>query len=285
MKNPHLIRRGVDHITRNRYRYVTLALVFLLCYWVATSIGSREAGKLECNTTTLPTAALPGAGPLCIALITDVHNNPAQLRAAVELLQQQQPHLILLGGDLVNAHERFMRTRWAINALRDLASLAPTYAILGNHDYEKLEQVERVYHTAGVRILRNEALDFPTPTGGILRLTGLGDWNEGDEAPQRCLSPANGENKPVLLLSHDPESRWLLRQYDWDLMLCGHNHGGQLGIPFTDTYLSFRSSMPAGLFDFEGGRRIFVSRGIGSILNMRFFCAPEVNILRLEDKH
>ena len=61
--------------------------------------------------------------------------------------------------------------------------------------------------------------------------------------------------------------------------------GGQLGIPFTDTYLSFRSSMPAGLFDFEGGRRIFVSRGIGSILNMRFFCAPEINILRLEDKH
>lgn len=285
MKNPHLIRRGVDHIARNRYRYVTLALIFFLGYWLATAIGSREAGKLECNTITLPTAALPGAGPLCIALITDIHNNPVQLREAVELLRQQKPHLILLGGDLVNAHERFMRTRWAVNAFRELAAIAPAYAIFGNHDYEKLEQVERVYHTAGIRILRNEALDFTTPSGRVLRLAGLGDWNEGDEAPQHCLSPEGEEKKPVLLLSHDPESRWLLRQYDWDLMLCGHNHGGQLGIPFTDTYLSFRSSMPAGLFDFEGGRRIFVSRGIGSILNMRFFCAPEINILRLEAEH
>ena len=40
--------------------------------------------------------------------------------------------------------------------------------------------------------------------------------------------------------------------------------------------------MPAGLFDFEGGRRVFVTRGVGSILGMRFFCNPEVNILEIK---
>lgn len=281
MKNPHLIRRLTDHVIRNKYRYVTLMLAAQLCKCTAEITGGLWAGSLECNTTALPADALPGTGPLRIALITDLHNNPQQFNKVVELLRAAKPDLIVFGGDLVMAHERFMRTRWAVNGFRNLTEIAPTFAVLGNHDYEKQEQVERVYATAGVTLLRNQAIDWRTPSGGTLRIVGLGDWNEGDEAPERCLPLAGQESTPVLVLSHDPESRWLLREYDWDLMLSGHTHGGQLGIPFTEQYLSFRSSMPAGLFDFEGGRRVLVSRGVGSILNMRFFCMPEVNIIEL----
>lgn len=282
MKNPHLIRRTVDHVARNRYRYVTAALLFLVCQWLVVSFGEWGAGRLECNTTQLPADALPGAGPLRIALITDVHNNPGMFSEVVEKLRQQKPDLIILGGDLVTADERFRRTRWAVNSMRELTQIAPTYAILGNHDYEKQEQVERVLATAGVPLLRNKSVDWTTPSGAQLRIVGLGDWNEGDERPQDCLRPASQDTTPVLLLSHDPESRWQLEQYDWDLMLSGHNHGGQIGIPFTDIYISFRSSMPAGLFSFAGGRHIFVSRGTGSIKGMRFFCPPEINILELK---
>jgi predicted MPP superfamily phosphohydrolase len=281
MKNPQLIRRLTDHVIRNKYRYVTLMLAALLCKCTAEITGGLWAGSLECNTTALPAETLPGTGPLRIALVTDLHNNPQQFGKVVELLRAAKPDLIIFGGDLVMAHERFMRTRWAVNGFRNLTEIAPTFAILGNHDYEKQEQVERVYATAGVTLLRNQAIDWRTPSGGTLRIVGLGDWNEGDEAPERCLPLAGQESTPVLVLSHDPESRWLLREYDWDLMLSGHNHGGQLGIPFTEQYLSFRSSMPAGLFDFEGGRRVLVSRGVGSILDMRFFCMPEVNIIEL----
>lgn len=281
MKNPHLIRRLTDHVIRNKYRYVTLALAALLCKCTAQIAGGLWAGSLECTTTALPADSLPGAGPLRIALVTDIHNNPQQFNKVVELLRAARPDLIVYGGDLVSAHERFMRTRWAINGFRHLTEIAPTFAVLGNHDYEKKEQVERVYATAGVTLLRNRAIDWQTPTGSKLRIVGLGDWNEGDDAPEDCLRPAGQDPAPVLLLSHDPESRWLLREYDWDLMLSGHNHGGQLGIPFTGQYLSFRSSMPAGLFDFEGGRRVLVSRGVGSILAMRFFCTPEINIIEL----
>ena len=92
-------------------------------------------------------------------------------------------------------------------------------------------------------------------------------------------TPNDGSYLPVLLISHDPESRWHLREYDWDLMLSGHNHGGQIGIPFTEKYISLRSSMPAGAYEFEDGKHVFVSRGVGSIWNMRFFCPPEINIL------
>jgi len=279
MKNPHLIRRLCDHVGRNRYRYVALALALLLARCGITLCGNWEAARLECTVTRLPAEALPGVGPLKIALITDIHNNPALFDETIRILRRQKPDLIVFGGDFVTASERFMRTRWAVNGIRNLAAIAPTYAVLGNHDYEELEQVERVFATAGVRILRNEALDWQAPSGAGLRIVGLGDWNEGDEAPEKCMLPAGQEAKPVLLLSHDPESRWLLRRYDWDVMLSGHTHGGQLGIPFTDRYISFRSSMPAGLYGFEGGRHVYVSRGVGSIWGLRFFCRPEVSII------
>lgn len=277
------MQRVAAHIRHYKCRYTT-ALALLLCFGTARLVGTCEAGNLECNHTTLPAEALPGAEGLRIALLSDLHNNPEQFEKVIALLRVQRPDMIVFVGDIVSAHERFMRTRWAINGFRQLRDIAPTYAVLGNHDYEKQEQVERVYATAGIRLLRNEAVDFATPSGTTLRLVGLGDWNEGDEAPERCLQQQGKDVKTVLLLSHDPESRWLLRGYDWDLMLSGHTHGGQLGIPFTDTCLSFRSSMPAGLFDFEKGRRVFVTRGVGSIFNMRFFCPPEINIIHISPK-
>lgn len=261
-------------------RRLITAFFLLQCAMIgALKFGAWGAGRLECNTISYPAEVLPNAGPLRIAFFADVHNNRGLFDESVKKIVAAKPDLIVFGGDLIISYERFMRTRWAVEGFRKLAATAPVYAVLGNQDYEKQEQVERVLATAGVTLLRNEGADWQTPAGTTLRIIGLGDYNEGDEAPQRCMSRAGEEEKPVLLLSHDPESRWLLRSYDWDFMLSGHTHGGQLGIPFTGRCLSFRSSMPAGKFDFEGNRRVFVTRGVGAIFNMRFFSPPEVDII------
>ena len=269
------------HRKKLRKWLIILALLALVCGIGAKCFGDYSAKQLQCNHVQLPADALPGAGPLKIAFFSDLHNSPELIDQAIDHIAAAKPDLILFGGDLVTAYERFHRTRWTIKAFGKLRSIAPTFAILGNHDYEKLAQLERVYAAAGIPLLRNQRIDWTTPSGATLRIIGLGDWNEGDEAPATCLAPAGKENAPVLLLSHDPESRWLLRRYDWDLMLSGHTHGGQLGNPFTGDSISFRSSMPAGLFDFEGNRRVFVTRGVGAIYSMRFFSPPEVNIIEV----
>ncbi len=274
-------RRFQAHLRRQLHRYAVLALVACVGFMGVTKFGEWGARQLEFNTVRLPAEALPGAGPLRIALLADVHNDDELMEACVEKVEAEKPDLIIFGGDLSTAGERFKRTRWATEAFRRLVAVAPVYAILGNHDYEKQEQVERVLATAGVRLLRNEAVDWKTPSGSTLRIVGLGDWNEGDEAPQFCMKAVGKEDDPVLLLSHDPESRHLLRGYEWQLMLSGHTHGGQIGNPFTGSYISFRSDMPAGLFDDEGGRRVFVTRGVGAIWGMRFFCPPEMNFIEI----
>lgn len=271
------LRKIGKHIRRRWFRYTVLVL--LLCGYGVMKAGEWEAEQLECTLTELPADTLPGCGPLRIAFLADVHNNRLLFNRAIEEIEAAEPDLIIFGGDLVMVDQRFKRTRWVVEGFRRLAKTAPCYAVLGNQDYEKQEQVERVLATAGVTLLRNQAVDWRTPSGATLRIVGLGDALEGDEAPQACMDPAGVEAAPVLLLSHGPDSSALLQDYHWNLMLSGHNHAGQLGNPFTGEYICFRSDMPAGLYDSEGGRRIFVTRGVGSIMGMRFFCRPEVSIL------
>ncbi len=279
MKIPYPIAPLLRHVSRHR-RFFLLMLLCVLAFLAVRGYGKWTAQQLEFNKQELPQEALPGAGPLRVAFFSDLHNDIDLFKQTVDYIEQQRPDLIIFGGDFILVNERFMRTRWAVEGLRRLAAVAPCYAILGNQDYEKQEQVERVFAAAGVRLLRNEAVDWQTPSGATLRLVGLGDWNEGDEDPARCMEPAGAEGGPVLLLSHDPESRHKLGDYRWHLMLSGHTHGGQIANPFTGACISFRSDMPAGLFE-EDGRRIFVTKGVGSIMGMRFFCRPEVNLIEI----
>lgn len=257
-----------------RYCFFLAQLLLAVAYF-----GYWGADRFEVKHAELPADTLKGAGTLKIAFFSDLHSRKDHFETVVEEVEKAKPDLIIFGGDFVWALGRFGHTRWAVEGLKKLCAVAPVYAMLGNQDYEILPQVERIFATAGVTLLRNQAMDWTAPNGTVLRIVGLGDWTEGDENPAVCLSEGDNEEKPVLLLSHDPESRHLLGDYDWDLMLSGHTHGGQLGIPFTEKYICFRSDMPCGLYPYDRNRRIYVSKGIGGSMNMRFFCTPELVIL------
>lgn len=245
----------------------------------AVAYGNWDANNLETNTLTLPQDALPNLNGLRILHFSDLHNNRPLLKKALQNIPALKPDFIFFTGDLITDFERLSRTRELIDMLKTLVSVAPTYAILGNHDTNKISEVTRVYDASGVLLLRNASVDLRTPQGNTLRVIGLGDWTEGDEHPELCMQPRSAVNHlPILLLSHNPESRHVLKNYAWDLMLAGHTHGGQIGNPFTGKPISLRSDMAGGLYK-EDGRHIFVSRGVGNIGGLRYFCPPEINLL------
>ncbi|MBT9450848.1 phosphodiesterase YaeI [Akkermansia glycaniphila] len=267
-----------------RRRFLTAGL---LAAAGTASYGWWEADRLECNVIRLPKGLLPGIPRLRILHLSDMHDDVAMLRRAIDKGIEAKPDFAAFTGDLVTSFTRLARTRSYIEPLKYLAERIPCYACYGNHDMEKLESVERIFQTAGIRILRNESALWTAPDGRTLRIAGIGDWTEGDEDPGKCLQPLSDGTppQPVIVLSHNPESRFALEDYYWNLMLCGHTHGGQIGIPFTGKYLSFRGDMVAGLYPFDGkcdNRQVFVTRGVGNIGGMRFFCPPEVDILEYE---
>ena len=89
---------------------------------------------------------------------------------------------------------------------------------------------------------------------------------------------ANGHETDLLLVSHTPDLIGWARRNDFDLMLAGHNHGGQIRFPLVGSVLvpsSYGRRYDCGTFD-EPPTVLHVSRGLAGQHPLRFHCRPEV---------
>src|SRR5207237_8961353 len=86
-----------------------------------------------------------------------------------------------------------------------------------------------------------------------------------------------------VLLSHTPDQLPFARRHDFDLMLAGHNQGGQIRLPYLGALItpSFYGSRYAGDLYFADPTLLHVSRGLAGIHPIRFNCPPEVPLLIL----
>jgi predicted MPP superfamily phosphohydrolase len=177
-----------------------------------------------------------------------------------------------------------------VRALRWLSALKPSFAVLGNHDggiwakehrgFKDHAAVEKMLDAAGIELLHNRA-ETVTVAGGMVTLVGVGDLWAGELDAEKAFQEVKRRG-PVVLLAHNPDSKELVAGYDWDLMLSGHTHGGQVLVPFQGPrFAPVRDKrFVAGLGEWNG-RRIYVSRGVGSLGGVRLGCRPEVSVLDL----
>ncbi|MGF1484194.1 MAG: phosphodiesterase, partial [Opitutales bacterium] len=112
---------------------------------------------------------------------------------------------------------------------------------------------------------------------------GVGDLWSRECDPLSAFGRVRGsDDRPTLLLAHNPDSKTYAEAFDWDLMLSGHTHGGQLSLPFVGEPFApvGDKRYVDGLRDWQG-RWIQVTRGVGAGLRARFNCRPEVSLLEL----
>ncbi len=160
-----------------------------------------------------------------------------------------------------------------------------TVGTLGNHDFGSMwseadiaRRVASIMGNAGVRILQNESAVL-----GDLQIVGMGDLWAHQFAPQRAFATADPA-LATIVLSHNPDTvdspGW--GAYDgW--VLSGHTHGGQCKAPFLPPpILPVRNRRySAGEYALSEGRRLYINRGIGHALPVRFNARPEVTVFTL----
>jgi predicted MPP superfamily phosphohydrolase len=156
----------------------------------------------------------------------------------------------------------------------------PIYGVFGNHDsIRMLPALEAM----GIRMLVNEH-HLIERDGALLYLVGIDDAHyyrvDNIEKAVQDIPP----NAPTILLSHTPEIYRQAAHAGFDLMLCGHTHGGQIclpgGIPITldSRCPRYLGSGPWKHHKMQG----YTSVGAGSsIINVRLNCLPEVTLHRL----
>ena len=239
-------------------------------------------------------AKTPKKLPLKILQMSDFHSSSFvslnYLRRAVELGLSLQPDLICLTGDFITAGDS--QVAGLANVLAPLAQAAPTFACLGNHDggwwtkfhggFANTQAMEVLLQEAGVTLLLNARREISVRDWKIT-FAGVGDMWSGAMNPLAVFSePAAADSDTTVLMSHNPDTKTILKAYAWDLLLCGHTHGGQFRLPFIGTPFApvQDKKFVEGLHRWEN-RWIHITRGVGNLHGLRFNCRPEVSLLTL----
>ena len=114
-----------------------------------------------------------------------------------------------------------------------------------------------------------------------IRFAGVPDLWSGEVDGNRAFANVPADD-PAILLAHNPDTKDVLADRPWDLMLSGHTHGGQVVLPMLgERFVPVRyKRFIAGLKQWNG-RQVYVTRGVGSIRGVRVNCRPEVTVLDL----
>lgn len=253
-----------------------------------------SARWLEVSHQTVPLGRTPHAKPLRVLHLSDLHASSVVplpfIAHAISLGLATQPDLIVLTGDFItNRYDDF--THYA-QVLKRLPAAAPTFACPGNHDggswtrraggYPRLDEVEALLRAAGITMLQNSSHDLSV-AGRNVQLIGVGDlWSDRcDPAAAFARTSSRGDGLR-LLLNHNPDAKDLMVPFDWDLMLCGHTHGGQLVLPLLGAPFAPVADKRylRGLHRWSD-RWMFITRSVGNLHGLRFNCRPEVSVLEL----
>ena len=252
-----------------------------LTHWLHRRIRSRlEMPDLTLSLRT-DNEALSG---LRIAFITDVHAgsflNEDDLTAIFRRIQEQEPDLVLFGGDLINTRDREI-----LMFRRALAELRPRYgmfAVPGNHDHFSGADISlwRAFLEENrVTVLMNYGLRIQHGEQSLW-LCGVDDLTEGEPDLKAALD-GRREGETSVLLSHHPDFFFEAAAAGVDLQLSGHTHGGQIRIAGRAPIHHSRLGYEQGWFR-EDGSSLYVSRGVGvTLLPIRIDAPPEVPIITL----
>lgn len=263
------------------------ALKSLIAAGLGAATGAGAYGNMyERHHVGVTRAALPVSGlpqplhGLRIGLMTDVHRSRnvshEDISAAVRLLLEQKPDLIVLCGDYVTwGDRRYVGS--AAEALAPLSAPHGVFAVLGNHDDDR--DMPAALLARGFEVLK-DARTRVDARGESLELVGIRYWTRKVTDIARLLRGTAGST--VVLLAHDPRRLAEAAALDVPLLLSGHTHGGQVVLPGVIPALGRIFPVLAGSAR-RDNTTLFVSRGIGTVyVPCRLNCPPEVAILTLD---
>ena len=258
-----------------------------------------------------------------ILQITDVHSirSTEQLEKYVKKIEEENPNVIFITGDLIDAeyyvseNDRYNNKEvglpdiFTIDFCKELTEIAKVYYVYGNHEMMLLDDPENnVFKTKleslGITILNNKE-EIITLGKESFRLIGLQDpatlYKDkkyafiGESNKERMDSILHDlfldkdENLFTICLSHRPEYFDLYQKYPIDVVFTGHAHGGIARLPFIGgVYAHAQGWFPKyseGLHIDDDRLNMICGRGIGnSTINFRFMNPPEIVVTTLLKK-
>lgn len=280
----------------------------ILCFMYA----HFEYTNIKIKEITLESSKITGDG-FRIMYISDFQFdtkkglNSKALQHVIDMANQQEADLLLLGGDFVN-FRRYQTEFYEIFQHLNIPKLG-AYSVLGNHDYYSFDHNRRQLESMGIELLINNSAEIFTGTDHIF-IAGVEDlWfgspdfesaaqhlNEtnstiSDPETETAGEEGNDHEHFTIFLTHNPD--FFVDELDsderqkLDFTLAGHTHAGQItffgifGMPPISSKNALKYRYGFRRLD---GAPIYISSGVGGSAfgkYIRFFARPEIVMINV----
>ena len=250
-------------------------------YQFLTRVPKNEFLQIEVveKTYDIP---LVGRKELSILHLTDFHFTGIPdlpfYKMAIDAALEREYDLVVFTGDLLDDEELLP---WFHETLGRLKAKLGCFYVLGNHDWSIGDnESRRLFNEAGWTDVSSRAIEVPGTDSTIViggsETPWMGENPDFSETPQAALR---------ILLSHGPDNFEWARENSVNLMLSGHNHGGQVVLPIIGpVYAPSWHGVKYASGDFYSEPTLLhVSRGLGARHPLRINCRPEVATIVLRD--
>jgi len=275
--------QGIDYFHIGNLRLSPLMIRTCLKLTGLYGRGCRNAAQIEVRHNHIRLPKIPKAFDGFVILhLSDLHvdMNQGAMEHLRRILQEIKYDLCVFTGDYrgksFGPYEEAL-----LGMARVCAELRkPLYGVLGDHDTIRMTPgLEEI----GIRMLLNESITIERDNQHIY-LAGIDDAHfYGADNIEKAASEIPRDEFSILL-SHTPEIYRQAAYADFDLLLSGHTHGGQICLP-SRIPLTLDSVLPrhmgSGAWKYNDMIG-YTSVGAGSsIVPARFNCPPEITLHHL----
>lgn len=216
---------------------------------------------------------------LKILQITDFHANRWVLKAIFRAIDKEQPDVIVLTGDIFDGKKPDNSAAYEL--IHKLPKNIPSMLIWGNHEVDYSDvflSVKQFVDQSSTKMISGQTVSI----GKNVAISGV-DWGQKTELKIDL-------NRFNLLLVHNPETAFqVAKSNGFDLILCGHQHGGQVALPFigglidaeVKIFPDLRQSPTRGLHQL-GTTAVYICSGAGfSGLPIRFNNRAQISVIEI----
>ena len=235
---------------------------------------------------------------LKIVHLSDIHYGSTisekELENIVNKVNELNPDIVVLTGDLIDERLEYNQDE-IINQLKRIEAKLGKYAISGNHD-KPLDDYNYIIKESKFKILDNTYELVYNNSNQPIIISGISTCSEDNsnlgiktEQFDKYISNLKADDiKPIysILLIHEPDFIDNINTNNYDLILAGHSHGGQIRLPFIGKIIT-----PYGAKKYYDeyykidNTDLYISSGLGtSQLKFRLFNKPSFNFYRITNK-